>query len=442
MTEVKTLGELKNGVYEFTPLYALNSRGQTRFSNIFIRFIVGDGEIKDSNWDLDNEEQVDIESAHLDKSEEIPEDVIAALWTETGQEGGKTLRSSPTYIRSGKNLGKKNATNVLTQAISDGRSKWNKNKRKSGYVEDKAQLTVVQSGRIKPMALHELPPQAEDEKFDITGTTYWNEGDPMYIGHKSDGNRMMAAKGDLWGRGGDTPPNPLTHIREQLAPLFVKYPKIILDGEIYKHGIEHQLINGTYMNAKTDASQLDYVVFDAVLPDRDTPFEKRVEFLRELLGEQKNHPNIILNDVELVSTSDEIETKYKAYLADGYEGAVLRKPDSKYDVGIRKEKRSKTALKLKPVFDKEFEITGFKDGKGKDSGALIWILKMPDSNKTFFSRPKMTIDERRKLFDHMKDNFDSDYKGKPMRILYGDTTKDGMPRFSRAVGVRLMRGNN
>ena len=438
MAEEKDQSVLNNGIYEFPPLYSLNSRGQMRFSHIYIRFIVGDGDVKDSNWDLDNEEQVDIEPGHLDNTEDIPDDVIAELWTETGQEDGKTLRSAPTYIRKGKNLGKKNATNVLTQAISDGRSKWNKNKRKGGYVEDKQLLTVVQSGRIKPMALHELPPQAEDEKFDITGTTYWKEGNPMYIGHKSDGNRMMAAKDDLWGRGGDTPPNPLTHIREQLAPLFEKHPDLILDGEMYKHGIEHQLINGMYMNAKADASSLDFIVFDAVLPDRDAPFEKRIEFLRELLSEQKNHPNIVLNEVTLVSTSDEIEKIYKQYLVDGYEGAVLRTPDGKYEVGVRKEKRTKFALKLKPVFDKEFEIVGYKDGSGKDSGAIIWILAMPDSKKTFFSRPKKTIEERRKLFDQMGDKFDSDYKGKPMRVLYGDTTKDGMPRFSRAVGVRLM----
>ena len=427
--------DLIDGVIAFKPQYSLNSRRQIRFSKMFIRLVETPGRLKDSNWDLEDEYDVDILQDHVDSIADIPNDVVSEIWSETGQEDGKTLRSAPTYIRTGKNLGKKNATNVLSQAISDARSKWNKNARKGGYVTDKSELNTVQSGHIKPMALHSLPTQSEDEKFDISDNVYWKEGEPLFIAFKSDGNRMMANKHEFWGRSGDNPPNPFTHIRDALVKFFIENPDVTLDGEIYKHGMPHQKINGIYMDAKGDSSKLQYYVFDVVLPDAKADYNKRIAFLR---NELKSNDSIVFVDSELVRTSEEIERIYKKHLEEKYEGSVLRHPHGTYELAGRKEKRSKHVLKLKPVYDSEFEIVGFKDGKGRDSGALVWTLKMPESDKLFNVRPCMTIEDRRALFILMDDQFETYYKGKMMRVLYGDTTKDGIPRFPRAVGVRIL----
>jgi ATP-dependent DNA ligase len=373
----------------------------------------------------------------MPKNNTIPPAAVAALWSETGQEGGKTLRSAPTYISTGKNLGKKNATNILTQSIADALSKWNKNARKNGYVTDKNELGVIQSGRVKPMALQSLPAQAIDDPFNITGTSYWNEGDPMFIAPKSDGNRMMADKNEFWGRSGDNPPNDLAHIRTDLLPFFAKNGDVILDGEIYKHGVPHQIINGLYMNTTSDSSDLQYHVFDVIIPDRDAGYATRLDFLRSELKEAGS--SIILVDSTLVKTSEEIETIYKQHLAENYEGSVLRHPEGVYEADGRKEKRSGMVLKLKPIYDSEFEIVGYKgDGKGKESGAIVWILKMPDSDTLFSSRPCETIEKRINLFKQMPDIFESQYNGKMIKVLYGDTTKKGVPRFSRTVGVRIL----
>lgn len=433
------LYDLVDGVVTFKPQYSLNSRGQIRFSKLFIRFVDAPGELKDSNWGIEDEVDMEILQSHLDGDEKIPEKAVSAIWSETGQEDGKTLRSAPTYVRTGKNLGKKNATNVLSQAISDATSKWNKNARKGGYVTDKDDLNTIQSGRIKPMALSSLPPQSPEGKFDIADTPLWKEGDPVFIAPKVDGNRMVADKDGFWGRSGDTPPNPFQHIRDALDPFFKENKDVILDGEIYKHGMEHQLINGIYMDAKGDSSKLQYWVFDIILPDRKADYNKRIAVLRNKL---KSNDVIVLVDSKLVSSSDEIKSIYKQHLKDGYEGSVLRHPHGVYELAGRKEKRSKTVLKLKPVYDSEFEIVGYKDGKGRDSGALMWTLKMPDSDTQFNARPCMTIEDRRELFKQMSSSFETEYKGKMMRVMYGDTTKDGVPRFPRAVGVRVLPATN
>ena len=90
---------------------------------------------------------------------------------------------------------------------------------------------------------------------------------------------------------------------------------------------------------------------------------------------------------------------------------------------------------MKPVFDSEFEIVGYKDGKGRDKGGIIWILKTEDG-KTFDARPVDTLDARRKLFENMEKDFDTQYLGKMMTVIYTDTTKDGTPRFPRAKSLK------
>jgi ATP-dependent DNA ligase len=349
-------------------------------------------------------------------------------------------------VTSGKNLGKKNATNVIQQAISEGQSKWNLNARKKGYVtfgsESAAELATVQSDRPKAMALHSLPPQPTDGKFDISGTKFFKEGDPVYMSIKYDGNRLSAAmlpdgRVDLWGRPGDTPPNELRHIREQVAE-FIRVntvagePKIILDGEVWAPGIEHQIIHGIFSNAAADSRPLKFMVFDTMIPG--VPFETRYDKLLQWFAKSPQ-PDIVLVVETQTSKSQDIERFYRAALNAGHEGIVLRDPAGVYEMGTRKEIRSKHVVKLKPVMDAEFEITGYKSGEGRDAGSVIWILKTA-TGKEFSARPAETIEERRAIYQDALKNFETKYLGKMLKIAFGNLTADGIPRFPRVLGFR------
>lgn len=451
---------LIDGIYTAPELWAKDTKGRIRFSRQFVKMVNGPGAVRSTNWDHSEEPAIHITADHINGIIDLPRGSVSAIWSETGIEGKKTLRSTPTYISVGKNIGKSNATNHLTQAISEVTSKWNKKIKRSGYTTDKASLNDIVVEQIRPMALHELPPQNEKSPFDLSGTNLWTEGDPVLVGRKLDGNRMMAfmnGNGEiiLYGRGGDPPPNSLTHIREQLKFLFGEHPDMVFDGEIYRHGITHSELNGTYMNASKESSHIDFVIFDVIKPnatrskDMIGGYIDRLTILRDLFNKINKSaiPNITLNDSELASTSGEIEKIYKKYLSEGYEGAVVRHVDSPYEIGKLKEVRSRRSLKLKPEFDAEFTIVGYKEGRGRDKGALVWILEMPARlipdgvnpskvPKEFSARPMGSIDDRRVLYKKMKDEFDSEYSGKPMRVLYTDKTKYGVPRFPRAVGVR------
>jgi ATP-dependent DNA ligase len=441
---------LNNGTYNYANQWLVDKNGRTRFSKIFVRLVEAPGKLTEPNWADGDEKNIPITQTMLDGTIALPANTVACLYSETGIEGMKTLRSVPTYISVGKNLGKKNATNHLTQAIAEGQSKWNKNAKKGGYTTTKAEASGEGKKRINPMAFHTLPTQDESKPFDIGGTNMWKEGETVFVGRKIDGNRMLATIEDskltIFGRSGAEPRNPLTHIREQLRHIFEAHkdePIPILDGEIYLHGMPHQQINGLYMNEKDDASMLNYVLFDVLLPNADNSadtlgtYVERMKYLRAYIDgvDKKLIPNIFINDESEASSSAEIEQIYKKYLGDGYEGAILRFPDGMYEIGTTKERRTKRALKLKPVFDSEFEIVGYKDGKGRDKGGIIWILKTEDG-KTFDARPADTLDARRKLFENMEKDFDTQYLGKMMTVIYTDTTKDGTPRFPRAKSLK------
>lgn len=448
--ELKSPSEHKiiDGVFTLIPQVSLNARGQQRFSRQYVLLVDAPGKINDANWELGAEKTIPIIQGHVTGSTPIPQGYVAAYYSETGQTGGKILRSAPTYVHVGKNLGKKNATNIVQQAISESETKWYKNARKGGYVIESAssasELASVQSGRVKPMALHEFPPQQTDGKFDISGTNYWKEGQDMYVSIKYDGNRLVASidlersqSVDLWGRPGDTPPNPLANIRLQLE-LFVRLQpnmkKVILDGEIWASGIKHQVINGIFMNAAADSSMLTFRVFDII--DENVPFKDRYTALVQMFDRVDNRcPNIVLVKQDLVNTSAQIEKLYRNALSSGHEGLVLRDPNGMYEAGTRKEVRSKSVLKLKPVFDSEFEIIGYKSGEGRDAGAIIWILKTPEGRE-FSARPADTLEERRALYQKMETEFERVYKGRMLRISFGDTTALGVPRFPRVIGLR------
>lgn len=441
---------LRNGTYCYDAQWLIDKNGRTRFSFLFVRLVEAPGKITEPNWLDGDEKNIPITQSMIDGTEKLPANTVSSLYSETGIEGMKTLRSVPTYISVGKNLGKKNATNYLTQAISEGQSKWNKNAKKGGYVSTKDEASGKGKKRINPMAFHTLPPQDADKPFDISGTKLWSEGETVFVGRKIDGNRMLATIENgslfLFGRSGVEPRNPLTHIRKQLEHIFKAHsnePIPILDGEIYCHGMPHQQINGLYMNEKDDASALSYVLFDAVIPNADNSedtlgtYIERMNYLRDYVQsvDKTLIPNIYINEEYEASTSEGIEKIYKQYLRDGYEGAILRFPDGLYEIGTTKERRTKRALKLKPMFDDEFEIVGYKDGKGRDKGGIIWILKTPNG-KEFDAKPADTIENRRNLFESMETDFKTKYLGKMMTVIYTDTTKDGTPRFPRAKSLR------
>ena len=101
--------------------------------------------------------------------------------------------------------------------------------------------------------------------------------------------------------------------------------------------------------------------------------------------------------------------------------------------------------KRKPRYSDEYEVVGYTQGdQGKDIGAIIWILKTPETKKiksvVFTSIPiGITNEERYKLFSNMTEElFNNEYKGKMMTVEYDELSETGVPLRAKAIGLRLI----
>jgi hypothetical protein len=85
-----------------------------------------------------------------------------------GQVGGK-IQESHEIVNEGKNIGKKNETTVLQQALLQAEADW-KDKLKKGYVESiedaqQGKLNAIIEGGIQPMLAHKFSEQGHKIKY-------------------------------------------------------------------------------------------------------------------------------------------------------------------------------------------------------------------------------------------------------------------------------------
>lgn len=296
---------------------------------------------------------------------------------------------------------------------------------------------------IKPM----LAEKGEDKTFSKLSF-------PIFIQPKFDGVRCLANI-DVSGKGANNklksrqnrPYDPSKKLEEALQCVRkVAQKDLILDGELYVHGIPFQDVLSiiTDKSGTIDRECLEYHVYDVIIND-DMPFNRRHNNLNWLLfGAKmlwdKNHAltdgaDFPIKNVltESINNMEEAEAKRSDYVSQGYEGAILRVPDGIYEPG----KRSKNLIKFKKFIDDEFEIVDIVDGKGKDEGCGRFVCKADkNSDLTFTCKFKGSYDKQKEIFKN-KDK----YIGKMLTVKffeYYTATEGGvkMPRFPNGIAVR------
>lgn len=134
---------------------------------------------------------------------------------------------------------------------------------------------------------------------------------------------------------------------------------IVYDGELYIHNEKLQYIRSAIVKPNLNTPFVTYEVYDIAVPNRSN--RNRWAVIKELLK------NTITVDIEagkapcvnVVSTfimvNDlHVQRKTDEFIADGYEGIILRNQDADYQFG----KRTINMLKLKRLMDNEFQIIG------------------------------------------------------------------------------------
>lgn len=444
------------GWYIFPAIYSVDTMGRNRTWRIIIRLVAIDGkpERGSINWDRSVDTVIPLEDKHLDNNPvDIPENAVAQMWTEQGivDNAHKVTVSIPTYITKGKNIGKKNATTMFTQALISARSKYLKKMTESSDRKN--------TKRYFPVAVHNYATDPCDDTKKLRM--------PAAVQRKLDGGRAVAYYDEstdmpvLYSRKlKDLSGNE--HIVEVLKPFLViaskKYPGLYLDGEIYKHGLSLQVISGIMRRDKesVDEKTLEYHIFDVFFPTgtahtKGLPYIERKKILDDIftiaLQHKSNSKFLVKVKTHIVNSVAEETALYKKFLKEKYEGSIIRNLDAPYEFGINKEIRTYQIRKRKPRHSDEYEIVGYTEGsQGKDKGAIIWILKTPcDKKKKIesieFTSTPVGIDyaERYKLFKEMTPEiFADNYKGKQMTVEYDELSADGVPLRAKAKNIRTI----
>lgn len=361
----------------------------------------------------------------------VPEGFTTEYYTVSGYQGMKMTTSSPTVVHVGKNLGKSNETNVLVQAYKECQSRYTK-KIKSGYSEKISHQTKVRTtGDVPyPMNLKLWSDFKDKLKY------------PLYVQPKLDGLRMIAlldADGNVQLKTRTLEDVPgFVHLRQELAALYKHGDQsLILDGELYSHGMNLQTISGIVRNEggrEDEKNKLQYWAFDAFSIQRPIePFEERIGQLETFLDQMKVK-TIILNKTIEVDTPKDADRYYKQFTLEGYEGMIYKSRGRPYEYSFNKAKRSQWYLKRKQFFDDEFEIVGFTHGKGKDHDSVIFVFKTKKGVE-FNSVPNGTYAYKKDLYRRCLVNFDQ-FRGQFATIRYEKLSSNGVPQANHMIAFR------
>jgi len=260
-------------------------------------------------------------------------------------------------------------------------------------------------------------------KFDIERVDY---SQPVYIQPKLDGVRCLFTANGAYSRNDKQFMN-VKHIEMSLKPFFDQNPDVVLDGELYNHKLKHdfeKIISLVRKQKPTDE--------DRINAQHLVQFHVYDYFSMDSHYESYKHrmDNLTVSDiysacVKYVPTyrvykhEEALNMHHDAFLADGYEGSILRLN------GLYKHGRSYDLMKFKDFSDAEATIVGYELGKGKRTGTLGKFMMLDDEGVTFGCPPGKGYNY--KDLANMLKNI-NDYIGKRATFTYFQRTNAGSYR--------------
>jgi ATP-dependent DNA ligase len=374
------------------------------------------------------------------------EDNTYTIRSQYGTVGGKQVVHD-LLITEGKNIGKKNETTPEQQALLESEREWIK-KKKQGYSEEnasaeetkeqkeptKSKKSSASSKLLKPMLALE---------FDMSKTVKF----PVYIQPKLDGVRCLVYKDDYGKITFQSRQNTiyddfpqLSSVLNNLFSHFSDQTGLVLDGELYTHGMPFETITGLVRRSKRNPDEvvkLEYQIYDCFysgeenLSKNSMPYRERYQVLRSAFDCMQNLNGLRLVDTMEATTKEDIENfhRYFTALEVPYEGIMVRTINGTY----KQQGRSKDLQKYKKFMDEEFKVVGHHEGNGTHAGTPIFECKSNVNNeKTFSVTMQGTLESKRTMMENIEDRF----YGKMLTVKYQEKSADGIPRFPVGIGFR------
>lgn len=361
---------------------------------------------------------------------------VPCIMRKSGQQNGKQNTKSK-YIKSGKNIGKSNEQSPLDQA--------------------RFQLANMIKGKLEDNMVERLEDVDHDPQYLYPALAVGHNAKKtekllkkrgyLYVQPKLNGARCWKVNHlELTHNHSATPENALisrtlkefgtlAHIDNELKDL--DKLKITPDGEIFNPEFDFQTIisllkkqyavgeNEDYPDLCTE--DLQYHIYD-IAADVFV-YEARKGFLDRFFAEYKGS---ILQPVAThkVTTMAEIDQWNEHYILLGYEGLIIRDPESKYAFNDRNE----SLIKYKKFYDAEFPIVDFSYEEwddvltGKIRKLVLWICET-SSGKRFTSRPKGSFLVRERLYKEADKHI-----GDLLTVRYQELSQDGTPIMNVGLG--------
>lgn len=219
------------------------------------------------------------------------------------------------------------------------------------------------------------------------------------------------------------PKNIIPHLYEQAKAVD---PGISIDGELYCHGKDFQTIAGMVtpnrlLPAK-GVEEIKFFAFDIISP---------IILSQDRAVDIGKHWPMGLKTI-FCESEYEVSHCFQTFLAQGFEGAMVRLWNTYYEVG-----RSKNLIKLKPWYHESVKIKGFIKGHGKlrlSLGALEVALYKAD--KTIYFKVgggNITEEARQHIWNNQKD-----YLNQMIQIRYRETSIKGKPLQPQIVSIEKL----
>jgi len=364
---------------------------------------------------------------------------FATAEIEYGQLDGKKQTTSREYTE-GKNLGKKNETTPLQQCLSETRRKWQDKMEKEGYSlvpqtskseSNTTDTTDTTTNAIKvfPMLAHTYEPLSSKNKKN--GIVF-----PCYVQPKLDGLRCICymvpngssneSKVVAQSRTGayfET----VEHICEELRPILLKNPGLILDGELYTPDMPFEELAGLIKRKKTSDTNIRcirYHIYDVVM--HAASYSERHDRIVGTIPPADQCFYLEVVHTQIIHDLNAFQQAFGEYVASGYEGIMLRNVAGPY----RPNYRSHDLQKYKEFVEAEYPIVGFKEADGRDKGTVVWVCAT-DECRQFSVRPRGTQEQRRQWFQAGQQHV-----GKLLTVIYQELSELNVPRFPVGKAIR------
>ena len=331
-------------------------------------------------------------------------------WSEFGKIDG-ALQTSEKTVCNGKNIGKTNETTDEKQALIEATSIWNMKQKMENFVQD---ICLVNEILFKPPMLAKIYNKEYNENMKFIQPKL--DGVRCNISVDDGGIKSISRRNKRFAT--------TRHIENELIVFFAEHPTIHLDGELYNHDL-HNDFNKIVslvkkeklneMNRKEIERTVKYYVYD--LWDDANPnmtFSERSEMIHKFLS---GYENIMVVQTKRISSSDDIESYFRDFIHNGYEGAIIR-TDTPYE-----HKRSNNLLKYKEFYDGEFEVLDVNLGKNQTIAESVTI-RLNEEGKTCNATLAFLDEQCKEIWENKEK-----YIGKTATVCHFGFTADGSLRF-------------